>query len=424
METRRTNPLLHLLASALVMQALLSGVSLVVGLLMIRRASDLQYGYYVLILNGFMLVVGLQTSYIQPNLVVRITRAGAAERADIIGGLYRDQRRLWPLIPCLVAIPTVVLWMGGVVNTPSAIVMIAASIGVSLVLFREFFRMVLLNSRRPAQVLVSDAVYAVLLVGGVLFATTTKAPAAVAAVCMGIAALVGGLLCSRALWRIEAWNIRGAPGILRAIAPVGTWSAGGAAVHWLFSQGYSYLVAGMLSVPAVAAMAATRLIVMPINLLSTGLGTVMLPTAAAWLHAHGASRVSRRMLLIAIGLAIVAICYCFLAWVLRDWLFAHVLKKQFTHRDELLLLWFAIALAMLLRDQLIYLLAVRERLRSTITLTFFSALVSIAVSYFGILYDGVIGALMGILVGEILNVTGLVFLSVIESRRAMQARES
>ena len=424
METRRTNPLLHHLASALVMQALLSGVSLFVGLIMIRRASDLQYGYYVLILNGFMLVVGLQAAYIQPNLVVRITRANASERADLIGGLYRDQRRLWPLISCLVAIPTLVLWLSGVVKTSPAFVMITASITVSAVLFREFFRMVLLNSRKPVEVLVSDVAYAALLVGGVLLATTTQVSAAVATLTMGIAALVGGWLCSRALWRIEAWNIRGAPGILRDIAPVGTWSAGGSAVHWLFSQGYSYLVAGMLNVPAVAAIAATRLTVMPINLLSTGLGTVMLPTAASWLHAHGVSRVFRRMLLIAFGLGVIAMCYCAVAWAARDWLFTYVLKKQLPQRDELLLMWFAIALAMLLRDQLIYLLAVRHRLRSTSTLTFLSALVSIAVSYFGILYFGVIGALTGILVGEILNVSGLIFLSVMELRRPVEAAQS
>jgi O-antigen/teichoic acid export membrane protein len=93
-------------------------------------------------------------------------------------------------------------------------------------------------------------------------------------------------------------------------------------------------------------------------------------------------------------------------------------------RDELLLMWFAIALAMLLRDQLIYLLAVRERLRWTSTLTFFSALVSIAVSYFGIAYFGVIGALTGILVGEILNVSGLIFLSIMELRRPVAAAQS
>jgi O-antigen/teichoic acid export membrane protein len=121
---------------------------------------------------------------------------------------------------------------------------------------------------------------------------------------------------------------------------------------------------------------------------------------------------------------VVAICYCAVAWVARDWLFTYVLKKQLPQRDELLLLWFAIALAMLLRDQLIYLLAVRERLRSTSTLTFFSALVSIAASYFGILYFGVIGALAGVLVGEILNVTGLIFLSVMEVRRPLKAAES
>ena len=44
-----------------------------------------------------------------------------------------------------------------------------------------------------------------------------------------------------------------------------------------------------LDVAAVAAFAATRLLVMPINLLSSGIGTLMLPLASGWMNAHGAS---------------------------------------------------------------------------------------------------------------------------------------
>jgi O-antigen/teichoic acid export membrane protein len=415
--SRATRSLIHMLGSAVFMQALLSGSNLAVGLIMIRRTTDLQYGYYVLMLTAVMLMVTLQGAFIQPQLVVRLARADAAERADVVGGLYRDQRRLWPLIAGFVALVTAGLWLGHLVTASGALVAIAASVAVTFVVDREFFRMVLLGHRKPVEVLVADAVYAALLLTGAYFATMTSMPAATAALTLGFAALTGGMMCSRALHNFEPWNIRGAPGILRAIAPLGLWSAGGAGVHWLFSQGYNYLVAGMLHVPAVAAIAATRLTIMPINLLSTGIGTMMLPTAARWLNTHGAPQVLRRMLAVAFGLAVSAILYFSIIWLSRDWLFTNVLRKSFPQRDELLLMWFAVGLMMLLRDQLLYLLTVRARFQLTTSLTLASALVSFAVSYFGIIHLGVIGALVGILVGEMLNVGGLVFLSVLESRR-------
>ena len=117
-------------------------------------------------------------------------------------------------------------------------------------------------------------------------------------------------------------------------------------------------------------------------------------------------------------LAVGAIAYFIGIWLLRDWLFVHVLGKHFEQRDPLLLMWFAIGLAMLLRDQLTYFLSVREQLKAMSTLTFISAFVSIAISYFGIRMSGVIGALGGILVGEILNVGGLIYLSFHESSQS------
>jgi len=94
-----------------------------------------------------------------------------------------------------------------------------------------------------------------------------------------------------------------------------------------------------------------------------------------------------------------------------------VLKKNFPQRDPLLLLWFAVSLMTLLRDQLLYLLSARQRFRLMTTLTLLSAVFSIGLSYVCMRYFGVIGALLGILAGELLNVVGLIVLSAIESQR-------
>jgi O-antigen/teichoic acid export membrane protein len=144
---------------------------------------------------------------------------------------------------------------------------------------------------------------------------------------------------------------------------------------------------------------------------------LMLPTISGWLQFLPASVVLRRLLLIACALALVAIGYFGLVWTLRDWIFVTLLKKNILRRDELVLLWFAVGLLMLLRDQLIFLLLARERFHSLTTLTAASALVSLTVSVLSMRLIGVTGALLGVLAGEAVNVSCLLTLSTLEARR-------
>jgi O-antigen/teichoic acid export membrane protein len=266
-------------------------------------------------------------------------------------------------------------------------------------------------------VLKADVVYAVLIVAGAMVATLTPAPAAVAALLLACSATVGGLMCSRSLWREVPWNVHGAPHILRSIAPIGVVTAGGAAIHWVFSQGYNFLVAGTLDVTAVAAIAATRILIMPINLLSTGIGTMMLPTTSNWLQKLETPVVLRRLLFIATTLALAAVGYFGVLWLVRDWLFTTLLKKNFAQRDQLLLLWYAVGILMLLRDQLIHLPLARSRFHILTVLTSVSALLSLAVSYVSMRMVGVTGALLGVITGETVSVVGLLILSFLEARR-------
>jgi O-antigen/teichoic acid export membrane protein len=406
----------RMFGSAVITQAMLSAANLLVGLILIRRTTEAQYGYYVLVGNAISLLSGLQNAFIQPAMVTRMTRLDAAGRRDLIGGLFREQRALLPLFALLATGVTALLWAGGRLSAGTGIVMLAAGIAIAAALFREFFRMVLLGYRRPGEVFRADAVYAVLLVAGAAAATLAPWQASAAVVALGAAAVIGGLLLARALWRHEAWNIGGARGILLEIAPLATWSAAGAAIHWTFSQGYNYLVAGTLSVSAVTAIAGTRLLLMPINLLSTGIGTLMLPTTANWLLHHKSRRVFDRLLLVAAGIALMSVIYIGIMWLMRDWIFTHILKKSFAQRDLLLALWSVAFVLMACRDQLLYLLAARGRFRSLAALTLASALLSLTVSYLCMRHIGVVGALYGILAGEVFNVAGIVILSYRESR--------
>jgi O-antigen/teichoic acid export membrane protein len=412
----------RLLGSAVIAQALLSAANLAVGLILIRRTDDHDYGYYVLVLNALMLVTQLQTQFLGPAMVLRMAESGKAERASLIGAIYRHQRWLSPIVGIVVAVTTVALWLAGSVSGSVTLIILAAIAAALASLHREFFRMILLAYSRPNDVLRVDAVYVVLLVAGALLATLTPFPALAAVLLLCLAAAFSGTLLARALWRFEPWNIHGTEA-MRQLAAVGAWTTAGAAIHWTFAQGYNYLIVGTLDVRAVAAVAATRLLMMPVNMLSTGVASLMLPTTTAWLRQRGTGTVFRRLLLLSCGITCLALCYFLVVWLMRDWLFLHVLKKQFAHRDQLIFMWFFIFALMIFRDQLLFLPLARRRFRILTGITLLSAVLSLTVSYAMMRRVGVEGALIGVLTGEIISVLGLIALSTFEmrwSRRDLQ----
>jgi O-antigen/teichoic acid export membrane protein len=108
-------------------------------------------------------------------------------------------------------------------------------------------------------------------------------------------------------------------------------------------------------------------------------------------------------------------------WLGRDWVFDRLLKKHFLDGDTLVLLWVAISLVMIFRDQLLHLLVARARFRLTSSLTAVSAVISISCSVVAIRHLGAIGALIGLLTGEVFNVAGIVVLSLRDVRAAETA---
>lgn len=408
---RRQFAFARLLSSAVVSQAVLSAASFVIALILIRNTTDAQYGYYVLATSAIVLLVSLQNAFFNPPLAIRLPQLDPQGRGELVGGLFREQRRIVRAFGAAAAVIALALWYAQILDAHTAPLVLAAVVAALAILHREYFRMVLFAQRRPHDVLRTDVYYVVLMVAGVYVAILTPIPAVSAVASLSLAALISGFLLSRSFHGNQAWDIHGTPGILSNIAPLAAWSTAGAAVHWAFSQGYIYLAAATLDVAAVAALAATRMLLMPMNLLSTGIGSLMLPLASGWLQRHGAALLWRRLGLLALGLAAATLCYFAVLWWLRDWIFADVLKKQFAQRDELLLLWGAVFLVLVVRDQLVYLLAALGRFRILTSLTFVSAATSLGVSYFGMLHFGVAGALLGMLIGELISLTGIVILS-------------
>lgn len=400
----------------LAMQALLSGANFAVGLILIRRTSDLQYSYYVLATNAMLLLTGLQTAFIQPYVVSNITTLDQNGRHHLVGALIRTNARWVPLL-CAAAIAiTAVAWSLNWVASELALLICVCLAAGSMALSREFFRVTLFAYRRPASVLKADLAFVTVLVSGAFLATFATQTAVLAVIGVGAAHLIALFLLRHNLWQIEPWDTHTTERVMSKIAAAGAWAILGSGIHWLLIQGYSYLVAAVLNITDVASIAATRLTLMPVFVLSGGVSMLLFPMTSRWVHELGTRAASRRLVLLVAGLGVAALLYMVTMWVMRDWIFTVLLKKNFTHRDSLLLLWSAVFLVTLCRDQLATLPAARARFRDMTLMTGVSAIVWLCTSYLAMLHFGPSGAVMGILAGEFVNICGIVVMVIRETR--------
>ena len=284
----------RMFSSTVANQAILSASNLLVGLILIRATADVQYGYYILAVNSILLLNSLQAAFLHPPLSLRIAREGREACAGMVGGLSRAQSRLTTWVAGTALGALLIAFGLGRLELPLALLLATAVLAAVAALYREFFRTVLFVSRQPHAVLVADVVYVVGQFAGVLLAARTAAPATVALLTLGLSALVGGRMLARTVRDSGGIDPKGSPAVWREIVHTGSWSVGGAGAHWAFSQGYNYVVAGVLDVAAVSALAATRLLMMPINLLSSGVAPLLmlansvLLAAMAWQMIVGA----------------------------------------------------------------------------------------------------------------------------------------
>jgi O-antigen/teichoic acid export membrane protein len=372
------------LARGVISQAILSAASFAVGVMLLRYGSDAQYGYYVLVFNGVTLMTSLQGAFVG----------------------------------------TSVLWFCHLLGRDVALLCLVGIGAAWAALYRQFFRMVSNACQDSAAALSGDLAFVVTLICGTAIGILTVAPAIVTLISLCVAAIAGGFLNARLLWRQQRWNVHADSGVWREIAVIGYWTATGSVAHWAFSQGYNYLIVGVLSVGAVAAAGSTRMLMTPMILLSTGVSSLMLSTVSAWLREHGARGTLRRVMLGAAAICGVALLYLALLWWARDFIFDRVLHKHFAQRDLMLVLWLIASLMMLVRDQLVNFLLARTRYRSLTGLSVVCAIVSLSLSYALMLRIGVAGAPAGVLIGEIINVAGLTALSRLELRRDRPGTQS
>lgn len=408
-----------LFSSAVIDQAALSAANFLVGLLLIRHTSDTDYGHYVLGFTTLLLLTGMQGAYIGGPLSVLAPCKSPEQKRLMLATLYKQSGRWISRIGFALAALSAALGVAGLITPLYAVLATVYSATAATALNREYLRTGLMIYERPQAVLRADLVYVALLVAGAAAAAYLAKPAAPwTFAAMALAALAGGLMARRALAGDPGLGGDELPGLWRELAPLGAWAMAGCIIHWSFAQGYNYVVAATLDLSAVAAINATRLLMMPANLMVSGIKQLLLPMAARWNDQLGLDPMLRRLVLFAGVVTLLHLIYFAALWVFRDWVFVELLRKPVEQRDQMLVLWMAVFLTACVRDLCMTAILVRQKFRSMTWLTAIAAVVALASCWLGMQVYGVAGAITGLLLGEAINLVGVLMLIARERRAA------
>lgn len=273
-------------ALAVVDQALMSALNLLLALLLIRYAGKDDYGLYSQLLTTQSLVSPLHTGiFISAVLALAVRKHGDA-RTGYRAGMARAEIATSIVSALLVAV--LLHEISRAIDAAlSWSLCVAAAVSILGLWWREFVRQLCFAALRPGRALFIDVAYALLVAGSVgLAILETRVSAASILWATGIA----GIVVSVAPMLTAALGAQTSlPAIFASVREswsIGRWDALGSIVTWGYAQSYVYFAALIAGAGGAAEIAAARLLASPLSLLWAAYANVLRPTMSRALDAN------------------------------------------------------------------------------------------------------------------------------------------
>jgi O-antigen/teichoic acid export membrane protein len=403
--------LLRLFTSSILDQVVLSGANFIVTFLMIRFSNDRDYGIYALTQSALVLISSSQTAWLTVPLATLAPGMAPEARRETISSI-RDSQRRFLLLGLAVPLPAAVLAaLFFPAHLQTSLIVFTAVVAGWAVLRRDYLRSLLLIYSRPHSLLMVDIIYSSILVAGVALAVVVRGNMVILAIStIALAAYACGTMAHRSLARDPGWVAAAVTTVWPKIRALGNWSLLGATIYWFLGISYSSLLAMRLGLHAVADVNAMRAVMNPALILTSGVIALLMPISAKWYSQIGLRRLSQRLLLVVCALVTAEFTYFLIVWKERGWIVGDFLHKTIAQRDELLLLWAGVALVSILRDVMQCALTATQQYKSLAGQVAISAAVAVALMWYGMGHWGEGAVLIGQLVGETINIAGIIWL--------------
>lgn len=408
-----------LFSVSVINQVLLSAANFAVGLLLIRYTTDDDYGLFVLAQTTILFALTAQAAWVSGPLAVLAAKRDPEPRRAMIGAVSASLRRNTTVLLAVLAggpaAGALIGWWSWHLAAVATLTLFAGWFGMR----RDFFRNLLQLYSRPGVLLRSDLLAMAALIGFAALAAFGPFDAALVAVGgLIVSGWLGSAAAGTALGRDPGWVDDGqAPLYWQQMRRLAIWSTVGAVIYWVFSQSYNYVLAARVDLAAVADVNAARLLLMPAIVITVGIRGLLFPMASRWLVEVGFERLLKRLVVIFLAVAVIHVTYFAVLWFSRDFVTGSVLNKVIRNREELLLLWAAIALIGLVREVSQMAVLAMEQFKAMAWFAAASAVLSLTVMWFGLEVWGPPAVLIGQIAGELVGLAGIAWL-IIRARRA------
>ncbi len=385
-------------------QAALSAVTFAVGLAFLYRGTPAQYGLFTLLASAVYLLGSAQNALVNTPMIVLAPRMkpGEVERFEqaLFAGLMPGA-----LIASAIAAGILVVVEPGIGRWWQAVPII--SIVLLPQLLRDFFRSQEYAHLSPDIALRRDGVFAVVAILSVVILSYLGSIRALPAfVVLGIAAAcVSFGPAGHSLGQGLNWSVTA--GAYRSSWGCSCWALLGALTSWAQSYAYVYIPYALSGAQEVGYLAAARLMIMPVSLLSQSWSNLYRPLASRHL-AQRQERAARKLFRLSSAiLGTILVLYTSLVLFALNVLPARVLPQRYVGVDRYLLLWAGVVLLQIVRSNLSSLLQAQLAFRSLAIYGAVVAAVSVGVTVVLVHLLGSIGSLVGLSLGELLLTLGL-----------------
>ena len=393
---------------AFIDRLLLSLTHFIIGIFLLRRASTADYGLYVLAQGAMLLVFFVQSALITVPMSVLAPKYSTEAKRYFVSALMQGQYVIWLPLSALVALCTLALYRCGGLAADSTHMILVVDLVLLAVLLREFIRYAFYVYLRPGAVLCVDAIYgSVTIAAAYVVTATSAAPALHTLIGIGLANLMAGVFGFVLFHRYVGWRATWTTTALARTLAHGKWALLGASVTWLQTEGFLYLLGALKGTSEVASVSASRLLLMPIILLTSSFEAIVKPRGAAWLASGERHKLEQSItLLTGVALAISGL-YMIGILLVGERLAAFVFEANVTGMRLLLGLWGVVLLCKICSANLNIVLQILERFDILFYIGLVSAAVSVTFGYGAIQQFGAPGSLLGLIVVEVVGLAGM-----------------
>lgn len=378
-------------------QAVVSLTNFVVGMVVIRFCSLEEYGHFVFANAVLLFIIGAHGAFITTPMSIVLPQQQGPQQNRFPLGIMLGQFLLSLLL--LIFLGSILWWFG-----PSQHTRILTSVFVvsSAVLLKDFIRMWFYTVLDAGLVLVVDAAYAVLLVGGLFFiARTDDLTAASIFWAIGTTSLVISLVFLSVILRQRPVDRRWDWTVVAQIVKLGRWGFLGCVITWFQTQSYIYLLLLTIGSAETALASGPRLFFAPLAFIASGWGVVYKPWGAR-IVGPDLMKPIRVMMMVTAALIVFSLAYGAALTALHTPLIEFVLGEQYRGIDTFVfVLWSLYFSAQIVRSGVSNTLQLAQEFRILSLVSAAGSIVTVVVSYLLIVPWGVHGSIIGLIIGEL-----------------------